>query len=320
MTGALPYRITFDRNHPRIEWLWADGSRFTEPFFEETLARLRRNNPANRRTSRPSTPLAALRDFPSGVPPAAFIFHVSRCGSTLVAQMLAALERNVVASEPQIIDDILRTSQHDPAVTDDDRIALLRGAVNALSQPPHTGADRIFLKLDCWHLFSLPLFRKAYPAVPCLFVYRDPLEVLVSLMRRPSLTLVRGTVTPEQLGLTAAERDSLLPHEHAAAILGAFYRAANRYSTSVVPIAYDQLPSAVVNVIPGCSFTPDEQARLLAAAEFNAKTPGERFVPDALRKRQEADAALIAAVKQWAEPAYVEWLASIGAPQVAGRK
>ncbi|MDD2764285.1 MAG: sulfotransferase [Opitutaceae bacterium] len=309
MTGALPFRLDFEAGEPLVEWIATDGSRFTEPFFEETLARLRRGNPANARTRRSRTPLNALRDVAPGVPLAALIFHVSRCGSTLLAQMLAALPRNLVASEPQIIDEILRLNQRVPEVNDDDRIAWLRGAVHALGQRPADGGERLFVKLACWHVFSLPLIQRAFPGVPMLFVFRDPVEVLVSLMRMPSLAIVRDTVTPGQLGLTTAIRDALSREEHAAAVLGALFRAAREHRDALVPVDYERLPEVVWEVIPGCSFTGDERARLQAAAAFDAKNPAQRFTPDTAAKRKEASPAILAAVARWAEPHYARWLA-----------
>ena len=43
-----------------------------------------------------------------GLPPSGFIFHMSRCGSTLAARMLAASPRNIVLSEADPIDYVLR--------------------------------------------------------------------------------------------------------------------------------------------------------------------------------------------------------------------
>lgn len=308
MTGALPCRLATDGDEPTVEWVWSDGGRFTEPFFEETVARLSRANPANQRINRPRTPLAALRDVPPGLPLAGLIFHVSRCGSTLIARMLAALPRNLVASEPQVIDEILRFNRVESAITDDDQIALLRGAVNALSQPPAGGAARFFAKLDCWQLFSLPLIQRAFPGVPLLFVYRDPIEVLVSLMRRPSLTLVRDTIAPEKLGLTIDERNALSREEYAAAILGAFYRVATAHRSKFIPIAYSKLPAVLPDLAPGGPYSEVERVEMLSAAQTDAKNPTVRFAPDSARKRDEATSALQAAAAKWAQPAYRKWL------------
>lgn len=308
MTGLLPFRLDPDAGEPLVEWIASDGSRFTEPFFEQTLARLRCGNPANSREHRLRTPLGALCDADPGVPLGAFVFHVSRCGSTLLAQMLASLSRNVVVSEAQIIDEILQLNRRMPEVTDDDRIAWLRGAVNALGQRPAGGGERLFVKLSSWHIFSLPLIRRAFPGVPMLFAFRNPLEVVVSLMRMPSLSMVRDTVTPGQLGLTVSARDALLREEHAAAVIGAHFRAALEHRRALFPVAYEQLPESVGRGIPGCSFTGEELRQLQAAALSDAKNPDRHFTPDTAAKREGASPAVLAAVKRWAEPHYTRWL------------
>jgi hypothetical protein len=307
VNGALPYRLTCERS-PSVEWIRGDGGRFVEPFFEDTVARLRRNNPANRRADRLRAPLSALRDGPLGLPVGGIIFHVSRCGSTLVSQMLAASPRNLVLSEPQLIDDLLRLARSDATLSDEEQISLLRGAMNALSQRPAGGAERCFLKTDCWHIFSLPLIQRAFPRVPLLFVYREPVQVLVSLMRRPSLTLVRGTVTPTQLDLTEAERDRLTPEEHAAAILAAFFRTARHHRAALTPIAYERLPAALLDAIPHAIGGNTERAQLLFAATRNAKDPTQPFDPDSARKGAEATGAVLAAAAKWTAPAYADWL------------
>ena len=310
MIGALPSRLLGEET-PEVEWLWSDGARFVEPFFEDTLGRLRREHPANRSGNRPRTSLRALHAMPAGLPVAGLIFHISRCGSTLLARMLAAIPRHLVASEPQILDDLLRLEFPASPITDNERISFLRGAVNALSQPPAGGAERLFIKLDCWHLFSLPLLQRAFPEAPRIFVYRDPLEVLVSLMRRPSLTLVRGTVTPEQLGIASEERDRLSAEEHAAAILGAFFRAALTHRTRLIPIGYEGLPSAALDQLSALEFTATERDQMIAAALQDAKHPTERFVPDSGRKHEVVTPALRAAFDRWTKQPYEQWLASL---------
>ena len=311
MTGALPYRLDFESGEPLVEWVATDGSRFTEPFFEQTIARLRRRSPANSRARGLRTPLNALLDVPPSVPLTALIFHVSRCGSTLLTQMLAALPANIVASEPQIFDDILQLDPRNPTIAEEDRIAWLRGAARALGQRPAGSAERLFVKVACWHIFSLPLIQRAFPGVPIVFVHRHPVEVLVSLMRMPSLALVRGTVTPEQLGLTTAERDTLTREAHAAAILGALFRAAAEHRHSLVPVAYERIPGFVSESMPGCAFNDAERILLRTASAFDAKNPAESFTPDSGRKHNEASPAVLAAAARWAEPLYARWLATL---------
>ena len=310
MNDGVPLRLVHDSGGPEVEWMRTDGARFVEPFFTDTIARLACEHPGSRRTHRTRTPLDRLRETSPGVPPTAFILHVSRCGSTLVSRMLAALARNIVVSEPPIVDDLIRMPHRDPAITAGQQIEWLRGAVRAFGAS-RAGAGRLFVKLDCWHILHLPLIARAFPAVPLLFVHRAPLEVLVSLMRRPSLTLVRDTIAPEQLGLTAAERDALDPEEHAAAILGAFFRAALTHRTRLIPIGYEGLPSAALDQLSALEFTATERDQMIAAALQDAKHPTERFVPDSGRKHEVVTPALRAAFDRWTKQPYEQWLASL---------
>lgn len=302
----VPLGIAFAAAAPRICWHPADGSRFTEPFFDDTLARLRRTGLAARPSE--TTALDAWT-APLDEPPAAIIFHVSRCGSTLLSRMLAALPSNLVVSEAPIFDDILRGRREDPALTDDLRERWLRHAaaafVDSQAQPP----ARVVIKLDCWHIFELARIRRAFPGAPLLFVHRAPLEVLVSLMRRPSRTLVRDTVAPGEIGITPEERDSLQADELAAAILGAFYREATRNRQHLISVPYTSLPSFVWTSFPGAPLAVEEIDVLRRVAEADAKTPRAPFLPDSGQKRAEATPRVRAACARWAEPAYDAWLA-----------
>lgn len=311
MTGALPCRLRFDGPDPLLEWVRWDGSRFTEPFFEETVARLRGAYPSDHDNPRPRTSLAALREIPAGLPLAGLVFHISRCGSTLVSRMLASSRRNVVVSEAPIFDELLRLRDRLPRLAADEHLALLRGAARALGPPPADGgAERLFIKLDCWHIFSLELLRQAFPGVPLLFIHRHPLEVLVSLMHQPSLALVPGTVTPTQLGLSVAERDALSREEHAAAIIGAFFRAATAARQHLVPLAYEALPGGLTAALPESFFTGDERRDFLSAAAFHSKRPSESFQADGEKKRGGASPVLRAACARYAELEYVKWLSA----------
>lgn len=312
MNESVPYRLRYVDGGVRVEWVEARNPPFSEPFFEDTVSRLRRERPA---AVPIHTSLENLSEGPTDtLKPTALLFHVSRCGSTLLSQMLAALPQTRVIAEPPIIDDILQTA-HRIGAADCDRIGWLRGAVSALAGcgPP---IRRFYVKLDCWHLFSLTLFRQAFPGTPMIFVHRHPVPVLVSLMRIPSRTLIRGTVTPEQLGISAMERDSLTPEAHAAAILGAFYRTAIEHSSAFLPVDYGQLPDAVwdAETMPGGPFTSEERLRLEEAARFDAKNPTRPFIADADEKQRSASPEIRKASARWAESHYRTWLGAQVAP------
>ena len=82
-----------------VDWGCLGKERFTDPLFEQTIDVCLRH-PFNL-LFRHQTPIELLGEvaatFPM-VPPSGFIFHLSRCGSTLVSQMLAALPQNIVTA------------------------------------------------------------------------------------------------------------------------------------------------------------------------------------------------------------------------------
>ncbi len=301
----VPTRVRFEKNAPTVEWLYSDGEAFTESFFRQTQLRFRRL-PENSHANHPRTSVHDLAGVSADSAPAGLIFHISRCGSTLLAQMLAQLDRNIVVSEPQVADDILRVSRAIPSITDEDRIAWLRGAFAAYARARGAG-KRLFVKFDSWLIFELPLIERAFPGVPKIFVYRDPVEVLVSLGRSPSFTLVRGTVTPDQLGLTSEETLALSFEDYAASVLGAFFRTALAHHSSLVSVAYPDIAPFVVSHFPGCGWLQEERETLQRPIPQHAKDPTQSFVPDAEEKRRAASPAVIEAVARRTAPAYADF-------------
>jgi len=294
--GWLPILVEPRGAIAEFEWVCLGDLRLTDPTYEQTLAQAR-FRPLNRLLGF-RTPVADLPRWADRLPPvrpSGLIFHLSRCGSTLAAQMLAANPANIVVAEASPIDAVVRLDA--PLA---ERAALLRQVVNVLGQARHEGETRCFLKLDCWHTPALPLFRAAFPDTPWVFLYRDPVEVMVSHLRQPGSQMIPQFVSPETYGITW---DGGAPREdYFAQVLGAICAAAAR----ALPMGggrlvnYDQLPDAMrTTVLPhfGIAPTDGEMAAMAAVARFNAKTPIERFTPDALAKRRAATDTIVSAVK-----------------------
>src|SRR5439155_24789392 len=140
--------------------------------------------------------LAELQAAEPGIPPTGFIFHMSRCGSTLISQMLAALPQNVVVSEAGPVDAVLRARFQAPDLPEREQIGWLQGIVSALGRRRTGEESHFFVKLDAWHTLDLPLIQRAFPDVPWLFLYRNPVEVMVSHARQPGSQLVPGMLPP----------------------------------------------------------------------------------------------------------------------------
>lgn len=302
----LPVAIVPSGGTLAVDWVHFAGRPLSDSFFEDSLRRAR-YLPLNRLV-RPRTPLQTL-GAPDGVDlraPAGFVFHQSRCGSTLVAQMLAADPRNVVISEAAAIDSIVQLAAARTDVPTEQRVALLRMIVGTLGRDRLDGGGQYVVKLDSWHTLALPLFRLAFPDTPWIFLYRDPVEILVSHAHMAGAQTVPGAMPFEPYGIENAAE--MLPDDYAARALG-------RTAAAVIEhlglgggmlVNYAELPDAVeTRILPHFGIVPDEQARaaLAAASTRNAKAPSERFARDSDKKQQAANDALRAnAVLHMDEP------------------
>lgn len=292
----LPVRFS-STPEPAIDWLHFAGISPNAPFFEDAI-REASARPFNR-LFRTATPIASFLGRTSPRVPTGLIFHMSRCGSTLVSQMLGAVPGHVSISEAPALDALIRCSFADPETHAD----ALRGLVHAHCR----GADKLFLKLDSWHTRALPLLRQAFPDTPWIFLYRDPVEVIVSHLRQRGAQTVPGMVPLEWFGLLP--EDAHLPERVFIArmlerICGAVIE--NDQENGLL-VNYAELPEAFFDrVLPHFGIAPDAAARaaMTAAAGNHSKTPGIRFHADAQAKQRAADAELRAIAERYLAPVF----------------
>ena len=117
---------------------------------------------------------------PRGCVPTGLVLHESRCGSTLVANMLATLPHSLTYSESAPLFEILTA----PGLDDESRARALRVVVSAMGKPlERVEGGSLFLKLQSQLTLHLETLRRAFPSVPWAFVHRDGVEVLASLFR-----------------------------------------------------------------------------------------------------------------------------------------
>jgi hypothetical protein len=320
----MPYRLSWHGSTASLDWADLGDLRCTHPFYDDTI-RASFGRPGGwercRRTSIDTLEAVALaRPF---LPPTAFIFHMSRCGSTLVSRLLATLPTAIVISEAEPIDAVLRSAPRGLPVAVEQRESWLRWLLAVLSRPRQARERHLFVKLDAWNALSLPLIRRVFPTVPWLFVYRDPLEVLISHRRMPGRHMVPGVL---DLGLDYAGESGDLAGAGAsldvygASVLSAICTAvADAYRPGqALLVNYRQLPEAVWASIPdflGLSLSDADAERMRRAAHRNAKRPEQQFRPDTAEKHAAAPETTRMAARA-VLPAY-ERLEALRARQVA---
>lgn len=312
--GWIPIRVFPHANDFWVDWLRLGAMPLTEPFFHQSIQDALRH-PFHQGFRR-QTPIGELLQWSQrspGLPPSGFIFHASRCGSTLISQLFAASESNIVYSEPPALDALLRSLQRFPAWPQSTRIACLQALLSAWGQPvADTGTPprkHVIVKHDGWASLNAPLVKAAWPNTPWVFLYREPVEILVSQMRQRAAFLIPGVVDWSAHEVQAADDAEFEPVAYCAQKLGAMLEAMVRYfdPTTTLLVNYSELPASVMTrVAPhfGMALDAAQVAGFDAVLARDAKNPAQTFSADSASKQQDADAHTRAMAAHWMQPHY----------------
>jgi len=180
LKGWLPVDAVVVEGRPGLVWMEMSGVGLTEPFFQQTVERGRREGRAERFTE--FDVLLQIEKQLESVAPTGFIFHSSRCGSTLVANACRAVSNSIVLSEANAIDKLIARfiTDADNPVKESLYSVFLRGVVHALAQRRTGKEQNLFIKFACCSFAQLERISRIWPNVPWLFLYRDPVETIVS--------------------------------------------------------------------------------------------------------------------------------------------
>lgn len=282
-----------------------------DAFMQETVARV----PAAEKIVQVA--MGDLGKAAAGSAPAGVVFHVARCGSTLISQLLKQQGECVVYAEPLPVNEILvpphRRPRHELA-------SALRSLADAFAR--HAGRPWV-LKLSSWNTLFCDVVAEAFPDTPWILSLRDPVEVGVSLLGRPPGWLGdrAGTTSPFP-AIIDPEHASASREEYVARLYGAFCDAACRLDPARGRLVrYETLPAAAWEIVaPHFGLPLDERQlqRMAAAARLDAKAPvGQAvgFVRDTATKQAAASAILRQAIDAFARPP-LERLERIHMPRV----
>jgi hypothetical protein len=308
--GWTPVRFFLHDGQPTVEWCQLGDLRLTGPFFEQSVAGARAGGCAACLT--PADVLAEFASDTPDLPLAGIIFHLSRCGSTLVSRMLAALPENVVLSEPEFPATLLHAQGWPALAGPGERIRFLRAWVHAQGVRRFPEERRLFIKLEPWLMLDFDLIRAAFPGVPWVFIYRDPVEIMVSQSDNIAAMLMPDPAGAARIGLPFIEALSMTHEEYCARVLGRIAEAAIAAALADPAagrlVSYPQLPGAVETVIaPWFGLALDETATgvMRQTARFYAKAPGKIvFQEDSAGKQRTADKELRELADRWIGPAH----------------
>jgi hypothetical protein len=134
------------------------------------------------------------------MPPAGFIFHESRVGSTLVANALTAMdpEGHRVYSESDPINRALSACDGFTKCNMETNVNLVRDVVFLMGRTSNPNEKRMFFKVSSIGSKRIDVMGHAFEYVPWLYVFRDPVQTMMSHMDPAKLgkKAVRGGLPP----------------------------------------------------------------------------------------------------------------------------
>jgi hypothetical protein len=224
----LPTELFEKEGELFLEWIYLWDEHFNMPFFDETLSRCLSLNSFKglEQKEKRITSIEFLSEVAQcldSVDPGLFIFHTSRCGSTLTTQILSMDNHNIVYPEYIIVDSILRAQIQGNSVSIKKRKEWLRNLIIIMGQKRFSDEKRLIVKLDSWHFHFHGLIRELYPEVPFAFLYREPETILRSNNKKWGMQFVSEIIPPSIFNLTIDSSSPISMNEYANLVLQKMY-------------------------------------------------------------------------------------------------
>jgi hypothetical protein len=147
--------------------------------------------------------------------------------------------------------------------------------------------------------------------VPALFLYRDPIEVIVSNLQNIPEWMTVGSnpaVSALVLGVRLEDLGSIGPEEFCARALGRFYSAASSAldENTLLCNYQDLTPETLLRLVEffRVSISTEEAKAIRQTCEVYSKDPARPFEGDNHSKRANASQLVIEMAAKWAETPY----------------
>jgi Sulfotransferase domain len=310
----LPIDSLIQDGKPCIEWMEMADVVFAEPFFNQTVARVKKERKGRQSLITGLDELIRFEKVADSLSPSGLIFHSSRCGSTLVANACRSLSGSLVISEAPVLDKLVSrffTDTDDTGTRELLYSVFVRCAASALGQRRFGNERHYFIKFSATSILQFQRIRRIWPKVPVLFLYRDPVEVMVSnLQNFPEWMTVESNpeTSAAVVGVKKEDLASLSPEEFCARALGRFYNAVSSGldENTLLCNYHDLSTETLLRIIEffGLSISTEEAETIRQTCRLHSKDPSRAFSGDSDSKRANASALAREMAAKWAEAPY----------------
>lgn len=311
----MPVDAVVVDGRPGLTWMNMSDVALKEPFFQQTVDRVRAEESWRGEVFTEFDALLQLDKVLPRIQPSGFIFHSSRCGSTLLANACRALDAAIVLSEANPIDKLVArfiTDAAEDPVKESVYSVVLRAIVNALAQSNNAVKPRVFVKFSCCGVSQLERIRRIWPGVPWVFLYRDPVETIVSNMTTVPAWLLDEDrrILAHITSTTPVAVSQMSLEELCARSIGSFYSTAHSLANgNSMLLNYNQLSvPALTNILNLFQVSPslEELQRIESGSRIYSKAASgaREFVADTAAKQDLASDRVRELAQQWAMEPY----------------
>lgn len=285
----MPYGYSPTRQ--RVSWLLPFGHA-TEPFQDDTISRYRQQ--LINQIIQPCSTLAFAQQQALSLgdaQPAGFIFHLSRCGSTLISGCLSEVDSTCIFSESPLLTELLL----DKNLSLQEQQNLLRAFINLQAAVfPHR--PQVIIKWNSWDIFCWDSIRAIYPQVPVVFVVRNPVEILASHQKLAGRHMAGEPGLAQFNRLFSRAKNHLSLLQYRTEVLRGLQQKMRSIQgkNSILCMDYSQLKYSGINTICryfGSPLTGVEQSAVIQRLGIHSKAPGVLFKQDSLSKQSLFSAA-----------------------------
>lgn len=269
-----------------LEWaLTETGDSAPDIPFVNALRKRKEIVEFGERTFTPLLPLNRIIAKCRALVPTLFIFHATRCGSTLLARMLESQAVNRVFIEPRAVTSLLFSTRR--SQNQESRATHLRALIGAYGLGAPSGQRNLVFKFASLCNYHLDTIGEAFPDTARVFLYRDPIEIVAALVREPANYLGedRAEILNDCLPCPRAELKSLdLEHLACLYLEQTFTCALERASSFSRLINYTELPQAgheLARTFLDC----DIEASSAPLLGVHSKKHGVPFIADSGQKQ-----------------------------------
>ena len=313
LRGWLPVDAVVVDGRPGLWWMEMSDVSLAEPFFEDSVAHAKADGTKRGEVFTEFDVLLQLEKSLEAVSPTGFIFHSSRCGSTLMANACRAVKGSIVLSEANAIDKLIARFITDEGDLKESLYSVfLRGVVHALGQRRLGDEQHLFIKFACSSFSQFERIKRIWPRVPWIFLYRDPIETIVSNINNVPSWLIDDDrrVLASIIGASPAAVAQMSLEELCARTIGSLYaKARSLANDNGMLLNYNELSLPVISRALNFFGVSPASAELETIARgsvvYSKAVSGTRaFVADAQAKQQLASELVREMATAWANEPY----------------